>query len=31
MGRWHLGPGDLFVVPQGVQHRPVAEDEDSCC
>ena len=23
----HLGPGELFVVPQGVEHRPVAEEE----
>jgi mannose-6-phosphate isomerase-like protein (cupin superfamily) len=23
----HLGPGDLFVVPKGVEHRPVAEEE----
>ena len=22
-----LGPGDLFVVPKGVEHRPVAEEE----
>jgi mannose-6-phosphate isomerase-like protein (cupin superfamily) len=22
-----LGPGDLFVVPKGVEHRPVAEGE----
>ena len=22
-----LGPGDLFVVPQGVEHRPVAAEE----
>ena len=22
-----LGPGELFVVPIGVEHRPVAEDE----
>lgn len=22
-----LGPGELFVVPKGVEHRPVAEDE----
>lgn len=22
-----LGPGELFVVPQGVEHCPVAEDE----
>lgn len=22
-----LGPGDLFVVPRGVEHRPIAEEE----
>ncbi len=22
-----LGPGDLFVVPRGVEHRPVAREE----
>ncbi|HWA89711.1 MAG TPA: cupin domain-containing protein [Rhizomicrobium sp.] len=22
-----LGPGDLYVVPRGAQHRPVAEEE----
>jgi len=22
-----LGPGELFVVPKGVKHRPVAEEE----
>ncbi len=22
-----LGPGDLYVVPKGVEHRPVAEEE----
>lgn len=22
-----LGPGELFVVPQGVEHRPVASEE----
>jgi mannose-6-phosphate isomerase-like protein (cupin superfamily) len=22
-----LGPGELFVVPRGVQHRPVAQEE----
>jgi mannose-6-phosphate isomerase-like protein (cupin superfamily) len=22
-----LGPGELFVVPKGVDHRPVAEEE----
>jgi len=22
-----LGPGDLYVVPRNVEHRPVAEDE----
>ena len=23
----HLEPGELFVVPKGVEHRPVAEEE----
>jgi len=23
----HLGPGELFVVPRGVEHRPVATQE----
>lgn len=22
-----VGPGELFVVPKGVEHRPIAEDE----
>jgi mannose-6-phosphate isomerase-like protein (cupin superfamily) len=22
-----LGPGELYVVPRGIEHRPVAEDE----
>ncbi len=22
-----LGPGELYVVPRGVEHRPVADDE----
>lgn len=22
-----LGPGEVFVVPQGVEHRPVAKEE----
>ena len=26
-GEVHLGPGDLHVVPRGVEHRPVAEGE----
>ncbi len=26
-GDVHLGPGDLHVVPKGVEHRPVAEEE----
>lgn len=26
-GDVHLGPGDLYVVPRGVEHRPVAEQE----
>ena len=26
-GDVHLGPGDLYIVPKGVEHRPVAEEE----
>ena len=26
-GDVRLGPGELFVVPRGVEHRPVAEEE----
>lgn len=26
-GEVRLGPGELFVVPRGVEHRPVAEEE----
>jgi mannose-6-phosphate isomerase-like protein (cupin superfamily) len=26
-GDVRLGPGDLYVVPRGVEHRPVAEEE----
>jgi mannose-6-phosphate isomerase-like protein (cupin superfamily) len=26
-GEVELGPGELFVVPRGVQHRPVAKEE----
>ena len=26
-GDVHLGPGDLYVVPKGVEHRPVAREE----
>ena len=26
-GDVHLGPGDLYVVPKGVEHCPVAEEE----
>ena len=26
-GDVHLGPGELFVVPQGAQHCPVANEE----
>lgn len=26
-GPVELGPGDLYVVPRGVEHRPVAETE----
>lgn len=26
-GDVHLGPGDLYVVPKGIEHRPVAAEE----
>lgn len=26
-GLVQLGPGDLFVVPRGIEHRPVADEE----
>lgn len=26
-GEVHLGPGELYVVPKGVEHRPVAAEE----
>jgi len=26
-GDVHLGPGELFVVPKGAEHRPIAEEE----
>jgi mannose-6-phosphate isomerase-like protein (cupin superfamily) len=26
-GTVRLGPGDLYVVPRGVEHRPLAEEE----
>ncbi len=26
-GAVRLGPGELFVVPKGVEHRPVAQEE----
>ena len=26
-GDAQLGPGDLYVVPRGIEHRPVAEEE----
>jgi mannose-6-phosphate isomerase-like protein (cupin superfamily) len=26
-GEVKLGPGDLYVVPKGAEHRPVAEEE----
>jgi mannose-6-phosphate isomerase-like protein (cupin superfamily) len=26
-GAVELGPGELYVVPRGVEHRPVAEEE----
>ena len=26
-GNVELGPGDLYVVPKGVEHRPIADEE----
>lgn len=26
-GSVDIGPGELFVIPKGVEHRPVAEEE----
>jgi mannose-6-phosphate isomerase-like protein (cupin superfamily) len=26
-GDVHLGPGDLYIVPKGVEHRPMAAEE----
>jgi mannose-6-phosphate isomerase-like protein (cupin superfamily) len=26
-GTVHLGPGEMFVVPKGVEHKPFAENE----
>lgn len=26
-GSVDLGPGDMYVVPRGVEHRPVADEE----
>jgi mannose-6-phosphate isomerase-like protein (cupin superfamily) len=26
-GDLHLGPGELYIVPKGVEHRPVANEE----
>lgn len=26
-GSVHLGPGEMFVIPRGVEHRPVATEE----
>jgi mannose-6-phosphate isomerase-like protein (cupin superfamily) len=26
-GAVHLGPGEMFVVPKGVEHKPYAENE----
>lgn len=28
--RVELGPGEFMVVPRGVEHRPVAEEEVEC-
>jgi mannose-6-phosphate isomerase-like protein (cupin superfamily) len=26
-GNVELGPGEIYVVPKGVEHRPVADEE----
>lgn len=26
-GDVHLGPGDLYIIPKGVEHRPIAGEE----
>lgn len=26
-GDVHLGPGELYIVPKGVEHRPIAHEE----
>jgi uncharacterized RmlC-like cupin family protein len=26
-----LGPGEMYVVPKGVEHRPVADEESTSC
>jgi mannose-6-phosphate isomerase-like protein (cupin superfamily) len=26
-GQAEIGPGEIFIVPRGVRHRPVADDE----
>jgi mannose-6-phosphate isomerase-like protein (cupin superfamily) len=26
----HIGPGEMIVIPRGVEHRPVAEAEVEC-
>jgi mannose-6-phosphate isomerase-like protein (cupin superfamily) len=26
-GNVHLGPGEMFVVPKGIEHCPIAEEE----
>lgn len=26
-GNVELGPGELFIVPRGIEHRPVAQEE----
>jgi mannose-6-phosphate isomerase-like protein (cupin superfamily) len=30
-GPVRFGPGDLYAVPRGVEHRPVAEEEVTSC
>jgi mannose-6-phosphate isomerase-like protein (cupin superfamily) len=30
-GDVHLGPGELFVIPRGMEHCPVADEEAHVC
>ena len=30
-GAVHISPGEMFVVPKGVEHKPFAEGRSGCC